>query len=350
MEKLTKRQLNILDFIKRGKQAGNQDIKTHLEKTFGEVSRITVIRDINALLEHDFIKKIGKGRNIYYIETIKTPVLNYIDTENYFKKGPDERNVAFEKFNFDVFKDLKSIFLKNEIDELKDLNEGYLRRVKRMPPAILKKEFERLAIELSWKSSQIEGNTYSLIDTEILIKENKEARGHKKEEAIMILNHKKALDYILSNKNDFKKINIRKIENIHNLLVSNMNISKGIRKKVVGIVGTKYRPLDNKYQIREALENAIKSINAVKDPFTKAFLGLILISYIQPFEDGNKRTSRLLTNAVLLAYNICPLSYRSINEADYKKAVIIFYEQNNARFFKELFVKQFKFAVENYFL
>jgi len=85
------------------------------------------------------------------------------------------------------------------------------------------------------------------------------------------------------------------------------------------------------------------------DPFSKAIFTTLMISYIQPFEDGNKRASRLLGNAILLANNACPLSYRSINEADYKKAVIIFYEQNSARFFKELFVEQFKFAVGNYF-
>ena len=90
--------------------------------------------------------------------------------------------------------------------------------------------------------------------------------------------------------------------------------------------------------------------NKIKDPFAKAFAAVILLSYIQPFEDGNKRTARLLGNAVLLAHGACPLSYRSINEADYKKATLLFYEQMSARFFKELFIKQFQFAVENYFL
>jgi len=74
-----------------------------------------------------------------------------------------------------------------------------------------------------------------------------------------------------------------------------------------------------------------------------------LISYIQPFEDGNKRTARLAGNAILLANNVCPLSFRSIEESDYKKATLLFYEQNNARFLKELFISQFKFSINNYF-
>lgn len=349
MEKLSKRQLNILEFIRKSGGAGNQKIKEYLDKSGEAISRVTVIRNINNLLRKELIKKIGKGRNVLYEEAVASSVLKYIDIDEYFKKGPDERKVLFGRFNFGVFSELKGTLTENEIKELEKANAGYRERIKKLSPVILKKEFERLTIELSWKSSQIEGNTYSLIDTEILIKEHREAKGHKKEEAIMILNHKKALDYILFNRNDFKKITLRKIENIHRFIVDRLNVSKGIRKRAVGVVGTKYRPLDNEHQIKEALEKATALINKLKDPFSKALVAILLISYIQPFEDGNKRTARLLGDAILLANSACPLSYRSIDEADYKKAAILFYEQNNARFFKELFVKQFKFAVDNYF-
>jgi Fic family protein len=350
MPKLTTRQLNILDFIKERGKAGNREIKERIEKKFGEISRITVVREIDTLLKGGWIKKEGEGRSVKYSEAIGNKLLAYFDPDTYFKKGPDERILAFERFNFDAFKNLTGIFTKDEITYLASINSQYQKRIKKLPPAIIKREIERLTIELSWKSSRIEGNTYSLIDTEILIKERREANGHKKEEAIMILNHKTALDYIFQNRNEFKKINIRKIENIHALLVRDLGVSRGLRRKVVGITGTKYRPLDNRYQIREALEDLVGAINKFKDPFSKSLAAMLLIAYIQPFEDGNKRTSRLLGNAILAAHNVCPLSLRSIDEGDYKKAVLIFYEQNSARFFKELFVKQFKFSVENYFL
>ena len=166
----------------------------------------------------------------------------------------------------------------------------------------------------------------------------------------MILNHKKALDYILDKKSDFKNITVGKIENLHQLITQSMGVSRNIRQQIVGITGTKYRPLDNQFQILEALKRMINMLNSAKaNPIFKAFLAVLIISYIQPFEDGNKRTARLLGNALLLAHNYCPLSYRSIDEGDYKKAMLLFYEQNNARFFKELFVEQFKFAVHNYF-
>ncbi|MEK7162803.1 MAG: Fic family protein [Patescibacteria group bacterium] len=350
MDKLTSRQLKILEFIRKSGKAGNKEIKKHLEELFGEISRVTIVRDINVLKRKKLIKKIGKGRGIFYQESVENKLLQYIDVDEYFQKGPDERKGIFERFNFDIFNNFRNIFSKSELIDLERLNKKYGVNIKKIPPAILKKEFERLTIELSWKSSQIEGNTYSLIDTEILIKENKEAKGHKKEEAIMILNHKKALDYIFANKKDFKKMTIRKINDIHRLLVEGLNVFYGIRKKAVGVVGTKYRPLDNEYQLREAMENMANLINKEKNPFFKALAAVLLISYIQPFEDGNKRTARLIGDAIFLAHNVCPLSYRSIDEADYKKAIILFYEQNNVRFFKELFIQQYKFAVENYFI
>src|SRR3989339_1621270 len=313
MEKLTKRELNILEFIRKNKKAGNAEIANYLSAISSVASRITIIRSINALIKAGLIERKGEGRSVYYEEESASPLLAYFDIEEYFKKSPDERSLAFERFNFGIFDSLGEIFSKGELDELKNLNDGYEKRIKNLPPAIIKKEFERLTVELSWKSSQIEGNTYSLLDTEVLIKEKKEASGHKKEEAVMILNHKKALDYIFQNRRKIKKINLRGIEDIYGLIIDGLSVAKGLRKKAVGITGTKYRPLNNEYQVREMMEKTVDVVNKkLDDPFSKAIFTTLMISYIQPFEDGNKRASRLLGNAILLANNACPLSYRSI--------------------------------------
>jgi fido (protein-threonine AMPylation protein) len=352
MLKLTKRQLKIYDFIKKNALSGNKEIKEFLSSSNKSVSRVTIVRDIESLIHSELIKKSGQGRSVVYEEAIKNSLLTFIDPEEYFKISPDNREVAFERFNFEVFDKIKDdVFSKDELKELKVFNLKYQQRVKKLSSTLVKKEYERLSIELSWKSSQIEGNTYSLLDTEILIKENKEASGHTKEEAIMILNHKKTLDYMLDSKDDFKKLTVAKIENLHKLIVKDLQVSLNIRKQAVGITGTKYKPLDNQFQIQEALEKMVKLLNDSKSPpILKAFIAVLTISYIQPFEDGNKRTARLLGNAILLAHDYCPLSYRSVNEGDYKKAMLLFYEQNSARFFKNLFIKQFKFAVDSYFL
>lgn len=118
---------------------------------------------------------------------------------------------------------------------------------------------------------------------------------------------------------------------------------------MVGIVGTDYRPLDNAYQIKEALHELTEVINRTDNPIEKALIAVLMIVYIQPFEDENKRTSRIVGNTLLLANDYCPLSYRSVDEVEYKKGVILFYEQNNASYFKRLFLEQFKQAVRKYF-
>lgn len=204
-------------------------------------------------------------------------------------------------------------------------------------------------IGLSWKSSQIEGNTYSLLETERLFKEKQEANNKTKEEAIMLLNHKDAITYLLDNKGIAQTIDIRLLEEIHSLLTKDLKVSRNIRARAVGITGIAYKPLDSDHQIRENLEMMCELINAKDNGFEKALLAVVLISYIQPFEDGNKRTGRMLSNALLIAFDACPLSYRSVDSLDYKKAMLLFYEQNNISAFKQLFIEQNEFAVNNYF-
>ena len=69
---------------------------------------------------------------------------------------------------------------------------------------------------------------------------------------------------------------------------------------MVGITGTNYRPLDNELEIKEALEKLFIYLNKEGNPVEKALVAVAMISYIQPFEDGNKRVARMLGNAILL--------------------------------------------------
>ena len=348
---LNKRQELILNIFEQGNFFSVSQIQKELEKIKIRASLVTLKRDLKKLVDNLILSKEGKGRAVKYHLLLDFSIKRPIDVEKYFKVPADQRK-GKDTFNFSIFEHLKqenNIFTKDELQLLEELNEEYKQNKKHLSKTIFRKEMERLVVELSWKSSQIEGNTYSLLETESLIKDHKEASGHRKEEAIMILNHKKALDYILTNASSFKNISIPKIEDVHTFLTSGLNIGRGLRKSPVGITGTMFSPLDNQFQIREAMENTCRLVNGIKNPFIKTFILMLCISYIQPFDDGNKRTSRLVGNAVLLAYDICPISYRSVNEVEYKKAVIIFYEQNNFNYFKKIFLDQFAFAVKNYF-
>lgn len=345
MQRLSQRQQKILEFIFTKQSVSSSEILSFLEN---RISRFTVLRDLDVLLRMNLIKKQGRGRTVCYLSSHEGKINFFFDPDVYFRQGLDERRIE-SKFNPNVIDELPGIFSEKEKKDLVKISKEYIKRTKKIDKDFIKKETERLTIELSWKSSQMEGNTYSLIDTERLIKERVEATGHNKEEAVMIFNHKNAIDYIFSNKKEFKNVDLFHVEKIHTLLTRGMGVKEGIRRGPVRIIGTRYTPINGKINIIKALNSAIDKINLMKDPFSKALALILMISYIQPFADGNKRTARILGNAILLANNTCPLSYRNIDEVDYKKAIILFYEQNSARFLKELFIEQFIFSVENYF-
>lgn len=139
-----------------------------------------------------------------------------------------------------------------------------------LPPNLRQKEFERLTVELAWKSSKIEENTYTLLDTERPLKENVSAKGKTAEETKMVPNHKTALDYVLQSSEYFRQLSVSKIEEVHRLLTSGLRVASGIRQGMVGIVGTNYRPPDNGYQIKEALQYLISAVNQTENPVEKA--------------------------------------------------------------------------------
>ncbi|MDR1365979.1 MAG: Fic family protein [Holosporales bacterium] len=345
---MNKRQEAILEFISSHRTVSTSEIHDNISGYFPEnYTRITIIRDVDFLIKNGFIKREGRARNVRY--GLLNPLLEYVNVDNYFQNDCDDRVLKNYNFSFDVFNHLNQLFTDDELRRILSLNEKFLGNIKKITPTILKKEFERLTIEFSWKSSRIEGNTYSLLDTERLIRENVEASGHSKEESIMILNHKRALDHILQDSSYYGFVTLSKIEDLHRTLIDGLGVNTGFRSSPVGIVGTDYKPLDNIYQIKDSMTELTKIINLHQNPFEKAFVTILMISYIQPFEDGNKRTSRILANSILLANNYCPISYRSMDEVEYKKAVILFYEQNSVLYLKEMFIDQFEQAVGKYF-
>lgn len=308
------------------------------------ISRATFSRDIENLLNLGFVARYGKGPSTTYTHGVNFALAS-INVVSYFEKDQDIRHQHQKKIDFSS---LPVIFSPDELQELELLGHDWYSRYQSASETIKKKEFEKLTIELAWKSSQIEGNTYTLLDTERLIKDRREAEGHPHEEAVMILNHKRALEYVRDYKNLFVYPTKKEIENVHSLLVEDLHISKGLRSGAVGIVGTNYKPYDTIFQIGEQLESFIKSVGYLQNGLIIAFLTLLSISYVQPFEDGNKRTSRMVSNAVLLAYNLPPFSYRSIDEVEYKKAVILLYETGSVYYLKKLFIEQFKQACTSF--
>jgi Fic family protein len=340
----------IINYLRTHPGVSSKDI---YEATLsGQVSYITLQRLLKNLLQKDFISMKGSGKGTRYVLSEAYQLIHEIDPETYFKKEIDERLIR-KTYNHDLIKNtLKKInlFTSAELGQLNSLQEIYQKKTSLLTEAEYKTDLERLAIDLSWKSSQIEGNTYSLLEAERLLRDKETAAGRTKDEAVMLLNHKEAIDFIIANTNYVKPLTLAALEDVHSILIKELGVERNIRRRNVGISGTNYRPLDNEFQIKEAIIELCGLVNLKENAFEKAFLVLILISYIQPFSDGNKRTARIISNAILLLNKSCPLSFRTVDSLVYKKAMLIFYEQNNISAFKKIFISQFEFAVNTYFL
>lgn len=338
----------ILRFLQYHPQSSRNEIAEGVNFTESDT---TLKRLLSAQIAAGNIQVTGQGKATRYSLTSACHMMMPIDIDTYFLRDQDERQIQ-SAFNFELLTEMLpslSLFTDEEMQQLDALQMQFQKNMSGLPPTTYRKEMERLGVDLSWKSSQIEGNTYSLLETERLLRESKTADGKTQEEAVMLLNHKYTLRFLLDNKDYLQELSVRRIEDIQSMLVEGLETEKGLRHRRVGITGTNYRPLDNEFQIREAIEDTCTIINQRQNVFEKALLALLLISYIQPFTDGNKRTARLVSNGILLANDYCPLSFRTVDSIDYKKAMLIFYEQNNIVPFKEIFISQYKFAVEEYF-
>jgi len=328
--------------------AGISDIFKHLQRRGEDVSLVTARRDVQRLVADKRLSILGAGRGTKYSLTPYGMLTDEVDANGYCALEPDIR-YGQSFYNFEILQALDfDPFTTEEKTKLEEATAVYKKRVDNLSDTIRKKELERFIIELSWKSSKIEGSTYALLDTERLIHDAVEAPGHSHAEALMILNHKKAFDYIIGNVKQFALVQRKDIEDVHKLLVTDLGVTHNLRKNPVGVIGSRYTPLDNEHQIAEAIDVLSESVNMAKDARTKALFLIAGIGYIQPFEDGNKRTSRLMTNAVLLAHGMPPLSYRSVSEEEYREATLVFYELNSLVPLKKLFIEQYVFAANNY--
>jgi len=338
----------IIDFLARNPLSSSKEIHVGSQLKIGYATLKRILKKLN---ESNYIEIEGQGKGTKYRISLTYAATIPVDLDDYFEKEIDERKII-ESFNFNLMSVILpkvELFTRVELEKLEKLQKRYLENIKTLSDAQYQKELERLAIDLSWKSSQIEGNTYSLLETERLLRDKQTAEGKTQAEATMLLNHKEALDFILVHPDYLDPIQVNRIEDIHSILVKDLEVERNIRTHRVGISGTNYKPLDNDNQIREAMRDMCTLVNSKQNVFEKALLILVLLSYIQAFDDGNKRTARILSNACLIHNKHCPISFRTVDSVEHKKAMLLFYEQNNISAFKSIFIDQFEFAVKTYF-
>jgi Fic family protein len=197
----------------------------------------------------------------------------------------------------------------------------------------------------------MEGNTYNLLETERLIRFGQEASGKDRKEAVMILNHKEAIQYVVEN---LATIKISRLDlfNIHALLADGLLFDPAmagrLRRMPVGITHSSFRPLDDQFEIEEEFDILIEKATAIIDPFEQSFFILVHIPYLQAFEDINKRTSRVAANISLLKSDLAPMSFLTMDDRGYIDGLIGIYEMSNVSLLREVYIEAYMTSAENY--
>ncbi|MFT4176981.1 MAG: Fic family protein [Luteolibacter sp.] len=237
-------------------------------------------------------------------------------------------------------------YLQEELGELgqvgfNDLPAGtYVRQV-----------LNRLLIDLSWNSSRLEGNTYSILETQRLVEFGESAEGRAVEEAQMILNHKAAIEMLVEDAAEID-FNHYTICNLHALLADGLlpdpSACGRVRSRPVGIGGTVFHPLNVPQQLEERFSKILEKARQIRDPFEQAFFVMVHLPYLQPFEDVNKRVSRLATNIPLIRQNLCPLSFVDVDRKDYIGGLLGVYELNRVEYLRDVFVQAYRRSCGRY--
>ncbi|MEO1222200.1 MAG: Fic family protein, partial [Pseudomonadota bacterium] len=214
-----------------------------------------------------------------------------------------------------------------------------------------KQLLNRLLIDLSWNSSRLEGNTYSLLDTKRLIEFGEQPEGKDQLEAQMILNHKDAIEFLVTAAED-TGFNRYTVLNLHGMLANNLlpdpDAPGRLRRIAVGIDGSVFHPLEVPQQIEECFDQILQTAEAIVDPFEQAFFVMVQLPYLQPFDDVNKRVSRLAANVSLIKGNFAPLSFIDVPKPAYTEAILGVYELNKVELLKDIFIWAYERSAARY--
>lgn len=209
----------------------------------------------------------------------------------------------------------------------------------------------RLLIELSWNSSRLEGNTYSLLDTRRLIEFGQEAEGRDRLEAQMILNHKDAVEFLVGNAADIG-FNRYTILNLHGILANNLladeRAAGRLRHIGVGIDGSVYHPPETPQLVEECFDQLLATAHAITDPFEQSLFVMVQLPYLQPFDDVNKRVSRMAANIPFIKANLSPLSFTDLPRGLYTHAMLGVYELNRIELLRDVFVWSYQRSAARY--
>jgi Fic family protein len=332
----------ILDFLKQQKSARREEIRRGLDPGASET---TVWRHLKVLLAARKIEVEGRGPATRYRLAGATSIRAHLSTPW------NQRPVVFYKKSF------LDAYIPNKTFYLNTLERRALQEIgAQSGPAMeagtyAKRILERLLVDLSWASSRMEGNTYNILDTERLIRFGEEAAGKERKEAVMILNHKDAIQYVVENIADIT-LSRQELFNLHALLSTGLLINPAmagrLREMAVDIAHSSYKPLDNKREIEDEFEVLVYKAAEIQNPFEQSFFLLMHIPFLQPFDDVNKRTGRVAANIPLLKAGLAPLSFVAMNDRDYIDGLLGVYELNNIALLRDAYIAAYRASADNY--
>ncbi len=332
----------------------------------------TLQRRLALLAEWGRIAVEGRGRGTRYrlpvpvgvAPVARAPQEAVVRGEVYIPIGPEaeavkqavrkpiqeRRPVGYNRAFLDAYRPNKTFYLPAEIRQ-RLFDVGRSPDGERPAGTYARQILGRLLIDLSWNSSRLEGNTYSLLETERLLELGEAAEGKDALETQMILNHKAAIEFLVESAEE-AGFNRYTILNLHALLSNNLLADPGacgrLRTIPVGIAKTVYHPLELPQLVEECFRQVLDTAAAVSDPFEQAFFSLVHLPYLQPFEDVNKRVSRLAANLPLIRENLCPLSFVDVPEHAYIDGLLGVYELNRVELLRDVFVWAYERSCARY--
>ncbi len=262
----------------------------------------------------------------------------------------NRRPIGYNRAFLDLYRPNSTFFLPAEIRQR--LSEMGRAPEKQHPAGTYARQiFNRLLIDFSWNSSRLEGNTYSLLETELLLELGENTEGKNAMETQMILNHKAAIELLVEQAAEIG-FNRYTILNLHALLSDNLladpQACGRLRVIPVGIAGTVYYPLEVPQLIDECFRQILAIVTEIEDPFEQAFFIMVHLPYLQPFEDVNKRVSRLAANISLIRRNLCPLSFVDVPARAYIDGTLAVYELNRVELLRDIFVWAYQRSCARY--
>ena len=332
------------------------------------LSRNTLLRRLSEMVENGDLIKTGQSRAVRYRSTAVTPSKDQpvaaktdairvplspdaIKLQEKVQRPLSARKpVAYKHAFLDSYRPNVSFYLTPA--ESKKLSElGRTAAPDEPAGTHAQHVLNRLLIDLSWNSSRLEGNTYSLLDTEQLIEFGEEAEGKNATDAQMILNHKEAIEFLVQNANEigFDRYTVLNLHaKLADGLLKNPNAIGRLRQIGVGIGGSVYHPHAVPQHIGEYFDQILATAKAIRNPFEQSLFAMVQLPYLQPFEDVNKRVSRLAANIPLIKRNLSPISFVDVPKGLYTDAMLAVYELNKVDLLKEVFLWAYERSAHRY--